>query len=289
MFCTEAIAAGHKKTFPTPETAVNALVQAVEKGDTGELLAILGKSGKDLVMSGDPAMDASEREHFLKAYAQNNRLEKVNNRKYILHIGENDWPMPIPIIKAGRAWKFDTKAGREEILARRIGRNELSAIQVCLAYVDAQREYAMDHKNAGSVEYARQFSSDPGKENGLCRERDTSGEPKGSMGPFIAAACPSERGSTSREAIPYHGYFYKILTGQGPQAPGGAYSYIVNGKMIGGFALVAYPANYRSTGVMTFLVNHDGVIYEKDLGKMTPAIAQKMTVFDPDATWKRVE
>ncbi|MHB8110611.1 MAG: DUF2950 domain-containing protein [Syntrophorhabdaceae bacterium] len=290
MICTNAGASSNQKLFSSPEEAVNSLVEAVKKNDTGQLMAIFGKAGRELIISGDPTVDAEERSLFLKAYQEMSRLEEVSGRKYILHVGTNDWPMPIPIIKTGRTWRFDTKEGRDEILARRIGRNEFSAIQVCLAYADAQREYAIDHMNAGSVEYARQFTADPGKENGLCREEENAGSSSGRMGPLIAAACPSETHSTDlREAVPYHGYFYKILTGQGKNAPGGTYNYIINGKMIGGFALVAYPARYRSTGVKTFIINHDGTVYEKDLGKKTSAIAGNMTLFDPDKTWKPVE
>jgi hypothetical protein len=269
---------------------VRSLIDAVRQNDTRELLAIFGPSGKDLVFSGDPNMDAQGRAHFLKAYEQKNRLEYVHRKKIVLHVGENDWPMPIPMIKVGKTWQFDTKEGRSEILARRIGRDELSAVQVCLAYVDAQREYAREHQGTGGAEYARQFLSDPGKKNGLCWEEGKGDNPPGPMGPLIAGACPASFSPQERgKAVPYHGYFYKILTAQGKNAPGGAYDYVVKGRMIGGFGLVAYPARYRSTGVMTFIVNHDGTVYQKDLGKNTTRIAEKMTVFDPDRTWRKLD
>ena len=284
-----ALAAPNQKAFPSPDAAVKSLIDAVRRDDAGELISIFGPSGRDLVYSGDPAMDKEDRASFLNAYEEKNRLEEVNRGKIILHVGKDDWPMPIPIVKTGRTWRFDTKGGRSEILARRIGRNELSAIQVILAYVDAQREYALHRETFGAAEYARQFLSEPGKENGLCRA-DGSDSPSSPMGPLIADACPESFSPEERgKAVPYHGYFYKILTAQGKNAPGGAYDYLVKGKMIGGFGLVAYPARYRSTGVKTFIVNHDGTVYEKDLGKNTSSRAEKMVTFDPDRTWKRVE
>lgn len=287
---SDASAAPKKKVFPSPEAAVRSLIDAVEKSDTGELVAIFGRSGEKLVYSGDPVMDAEDRASFIKAYREKMRLETVGPGKIILHVGNNDWPMPIPIIKSHGGWLFDTKEGRKEILARRIGRDELGAIQVCLAYVDAQREYALHPQNAGAAEYARQFLADPGKKNGLCWETGADEAAAGPLGPLIAGACPeSFRPAERSDLVPYHGYFYRILTAQGTNAPGGAYNYVVNGKMIGGFALVAYPARYRSTGVKTFIVSHDGIVYEKDLGKETKLIAEKMKVFDPDGTWKKVE
>ena len=286
---SNAFAAPNQKVFTSADAAVRSLIDALRKDDTGELIAIFGPSGRDLVNSGDPAQDKEDRASFLQAYDGKNRLEEVGRKKVILHVGNDDWPMPIPIIKAGRTWRFDTKEGRSEILARRIGRNELSVIQVCLAYVDAQREYALRGKSSGVAEYARQFLGEPGKENGLC-QADGQDAPLSPMGPLIAGACPENFSpEDSGKAFPYHGYFYKILAAQGQNAPGGAYDYLVKGKMIGGFGLVAYPARYRSTGVMTFIVNHDGTVYEKDLGKNTSSIAEKMLTFDPDRTWRRVE
>ncbi len=278
-----------QRNFPTPEDAVAALVEAVRMNDTGQLLAIFGAAGRDLVVSGDETLDRKARDRFLAAYEEKNRLENVSDRKVVLHVGEDDWPMAIPIVRAGGTWRFDTKQGRQEILARRIGRNELAAIQVCLAYVDAQREYAQRQSDS-VLEYAQRFVSDPGTNNGLCWDAGEKENPASPMGPLVARACrtgfaPGCRG----EAAPYHGYFYRILTAQGKDAPGGAYDYIVNGRMIGGFGLVAYPARYRSMGVMTFIVNHDGIVYQRDLGKNTVTIAETMTIFNPDPTWKKVE
>ncbi len=284
-----AAAGTGQRHFATPEDAVAELVGAVRMNDTGHLLAIFGAAGRDLVVSGDETLDREARDRFLTAYEEKNRLEKVSNKKAVLHVGEDDWPMAIPIVRTGRTWRFDTKQGRQEILARRIGRNELAAIQVCLAYVDAQREYAQRQRNS-VLEYAQRFASDPGKDNGLCWDADEKENPASPMGPLVARACRTGFTPGCRdEAAPYHGYFYRILTAQGKDAPGGAYDYIVNGRMIGGFGLVAYPARYRSTGVMTFIVNHDGIVYQKDLGKNTVKIAETMGVFNPDPTWKKVE
>jgi len=285
-----SVAAGTgQRNFSTPEEAVAALVEAVRMNDTKQLLATFGAAGRDLVVSGDETMDREARDRFLRAYEEKNRLQNVSDRKAVLHVGKDDWPMAIPIVKTGRKWHFDTQEGRQEILARRIGRNELAAIQVCLAYVDAQREYAQRQGNS-VLEYAQRFASDPGKNNGLCWDAGEKENPVSPMGPLVARACqtgftPGHRG----EAAPYHGYFYRILAAQGKDAPGGAYDYIVNGRMIGGFGLVAYPARYRSTGVMTFIVNHDGIVYQKNLGKNTVKIAETMSVFNPDPTWKKVE
>jgi len=196
--------------------------------------------------------------------------------------------MPIPLVKSDGGWRFDTQQGEKEILARRIGRNEMAAIQVCLAIVDAEREYAtLDLDSDGIPEYAPKFVSAPGKRDGLYWQTKTD-DPLSPLGPLLATA--TQEGytrSASRPLAPYHGYFYRILTRQGKDAPGGAYDYFVNGKMIGGFAVIAYPARYGASGVMSFIVNHDGVVYEKDLGKNTAAIASKMTTFNPDASWKR--
>jgi hypothetical protein len=207
-----------------------------------------------------------------------------------MNLGNEDWPFAVPIVKKEGLWYFDTKQGKEEILARRIGLNELSAIKACLAYVDAQREYALkDRDGDGLLEYAQKFRSDQGKKNGLYWEVKA-GEGQSPLGPFFAAA--QQKGYTGKaggKPIPYHGYYYRILNGQGKSAPGGAYDYMAKGNMIGGFALVAYPAKYASSGVMTFIVNHDGVVYQKDLGKNTEKAAQAMKLFNPDSTWKKVE
>jgi len=203
-------------------------------------------------------------------------------------IGKDDWPFPIPLVKKGDSWFFDTEKGREEVLNRRIGQNELSTIQTMLAIVDAQREYAVkDLDGDGVPEYARKFMSDPGKKNGLYWETKE-GEELSPLGPAAAQAREEGYKKSGNKPIPFHGYYYRILESQGKNAAGGAYDYVVKGKMIGGFAVVAYPAKYGNSGVMTFLVNHDGVVYQKDLGKITAKTANAMKKFDPDSTWKKV-
>ena len=277
-------------TFASPEEAVRAMVEALNSNDLKALEAIFGPGSRDLITSGDPVADKSGREQFLKLYDEKKRLEQTAD-KAVLSIGNEDWPFSIPMVKKDAVWRFDTEEGREEILARRIGRNELSVIQVCLAYVDAQREYVIkDRDTDGLLEYAQKFRSDPGKKNGLYWNVKE-GEEQSPLGPLVAAA--HEKGYTAKQSggkpVPYHGYYYRILKAQGKNAPGGAYDYMVNGQMIGGFALVAYPARYVSSGVMTFIVNHDGVVYEKDLSDNTENAGLAMKLFNPDGTWKKVE
>jgi len=278
-----------QRTFASPEEAVEALVTALRSNDVNALEAIFGPGSRDLIMSGDPVKDQSGRELFLKFYDEKNRLEETAD-KVFLFVGDDDWPLPIPIVKRDALWRFDAKEGMDEILARRIGQNELSVIQVCLAYVDAQREYVIkDRDTDGLLEYTQKFRSDPGKKNGLYWNVKE-GEEQSPLGPLVAAA--HEKGYTAKQSggkpVPYHGYYYRILKAQGKNAPGGAYDYMVNGQMIGGFALVAYPARYASSGVMTFIVNHDGVVYEKDLSDNTENAALAMKLFNPDGTWKKV-
>jgi hypothetical protein len=254
-------------------------------------LAILGPGGKELTSSGDEVADKEGREKFLNAYDEMNKLEQESADKIVLHVGTDDWPLPIPIVEKDNKWIFDTKAGKEEILNRRIGRNELNVIEVLHAYVDAQREYASsDCKGGGVVEFAQKFISTEGKHDGLYWEAKE-GEEMSPLGPLVAQAA-NEGYAEKAEGInfsPFHGYYYKILKGQGKHATGGIYDYVVKGKMILGFALVAYPAQYGNSGVMAFIVNQEGVIYQKDLGKNTEKIAKAMKKFDPDKTWKKVE
>jgi hypothetical protein len=275
-------------TFASPEEAVRAMVKALNSNDLKALEAIFGPGRRDLITSGDPLVDQSGRERFLKLYGEKNRLEQTAD-KVVLSIGNDDWPFPIPLVKKDDLWRFETEEGSEEILARRIGRNELDAIQVCLAYVDAQREYALKDRDAdGLLQYAQKFRSDKGMKNGLYWEVKE-GEKQSPLGPLFAAA--QEKGYSGKsgggQPVPYYGYYYRILKGQGKNAPGGAYDYMVKGEMIGGFALVAYPAKYASSGIMTFIVNHDGTVYQKDLGPNTEKAAQAMELFDPDSTWKK--
>jgi len=254
-------------------------------------MAIFGPAGKELIFSGDEVADQVGRDRFVKAYEAMNRVVSENEKKVILRVGNRDWPFAIPVVKEGESWFFDTKAGKQEILNRRIGRNELSTIQVCLAYVDAQREYALKSLDRGGLlEYAHKFVSEKEKKDGLCWEVKE-GEEESPLGPLAAKAAREgyTRKKSGEKPSPYHGYYYKILKAQGEKAPGGAYDYVVKGKMIGGFALVAYPAEYGNSGVMTFVVNHEGVVYQKDLGKETEKIVSALKKYDPDKTWKKVE
>jgi hypothetical protein len=289
MFQGFALAAQPKqKSFDTPEAAVEALLKALRDGSEKELLAIFGQGSEPLISSGDKVDDRERREEFVRLYGEANHLVPVGDKKLIVHVGKNDWPFPIPIVKVGESWRFDTKQGREEILHRRIGENELGAIQTCLAIVDAQREYAaMDRDGDGLMEYAQKFVSTKGKTDGLYWEVKPGDKPS-PLGP-LAAKAQSEGYSKVEKPSPYNGYFYRILKAQGESAKGGAYSYLVKGNMVGGFAIVAYPATYAVSGVKTFIVNHEGVVYEKDLGSKTDKLAKDMKTFNPDKTWKNVE
>jgi hypothetical protein len=283
-----AAATVKQRTFASPEEAVKAMGEALKSNDAKALEEIFGPGSKDLISSGDPVADRTEYERIVNQLEQKTRLEQTAG-KVVLHAGNEEWPFAIPIVEKDSLWHFDTKQGREEIIARRIGKNELSAIQFCLAYVDAQREYAFEDRDGdGLLEYAQKFGSDKGKKNGLYWEVKE-GEEQSPLGP-LAALAQKQGYSTKREKPqPYLGYYYRILKAQGKDAPDGAYDYIVKGKMIGGFALVAYPAKYRSSGVMTFIVNQDGVVYQKDLGRNTEKTAQAMKLFNPDSSWKKVE
>jgi hypothetical protein len=274
-----------EKLFETPDEAVQSLIDAIRKGDTKSMVSVLGPTSGPLVTSGDPVEDRRAREAFLRAYDAAHRLE-AGGGKIVLYVGADNFPFPIPVVPDGASWRFDTAAGREEILNRRIGRNELNAIQVCLAYVDAQREYYARARKQGEVhEYAQRLGSAPGKQDGLYWEAKP-GEQASPFGPLVAKARAEgyvARGTQS----PYHGYFYRILTGQGPDAADGASDYVAAGHMIGGFGLVAFPAQYGASGVMTFIVNHDGLVYEKDLGPNTATLARQMKLFDPKG-WQKV-
>ena len=282
--------AHHQKSFSSPGEAVKAMVEAVKADDTKALLRIFGPGSKAIVLSGDPVEEKEGHRRFVKRYEEKNRLEAISG-KVVLYTGNDEWPFPIPIVKTGNRWRFDARAGREEILARRVGRNELNAIKVCLAYVDAQEEYAMmkGRQGNGLLEYAQKFVSAPGAHDGLYWEAKE-GEEQSPMGPLFAAAREAGYGDEplGGESAPYHGYFYRILKAQGKDAPGGARDYVVGDKMIGGFAIVAYPAKYGDSGVMTFIVNQDGIVYQKDLGKDTKQAALAMNAFDPDQTWVKV-
>lgn len=284
-----SLAASDGKMFASPQEAVDAAVMAVRDNNEKEFIAVFGSEGEELFSSGDPVSDQEGRERFLKAYEEKNSLV-AEGENMVLEVGKDAWPFPIPLVKSGEEWFFDTIQGKGEILNRRIGRNELDTIQTCLAYVDAQREYAMkDPDGDGKSEYAQKFVSDPGMKNGLYWKTEE-GEERSPLG-AIAAQASSEGYTRDKEAerTPYNGYFFKILTAQGDKASGGAYDYLVDGKMIGGFALIAYPAEYGNSGVMTFIVNYDGVVYQKDLGPDTKMIADQMDAYDPDASWQEAK
>jgi hypothetical protein len=276
------------KRFPSAEEATAALVAALRAHDSRALVQILGSEARPLVSSGDPVADRQIRDAFLAKYDAANALVPGANGAMTLQIGQDDWPFPIPLVKDGEQWRFDARAGREEILARRIGRNELFTMQTCLAYVDAQREYyEQDRRGNGVLQYAQKFASTPGKRDGLYWETKA-GEPLSPLGSLVAQARKEGyRRDQAGGPTPYHGYFFRILTSQGADAADGAYDYVVRGQMIGGFALVAYPAQYGVSGVMTFIVNQDGVVYEKDLGPTTATLAGAMKAFNPDKSWAK--
>jgi hypothetical protein len=285
-----AEAAVKQKGFASPEDAVKAFVAASRANDDKELIAILGSGAKDLLYSGDPVSDKERRKRLLEGYDKKNSLVK-EGEKMVLVLGENDWPYPIPLVKQGGKWIFDTKAGKEEVLNRRIGQNELHTIQTMLAIVDAQREYATkDEDGDGLLEYAEKFHSDSGKKNGLYWETKAGEEPS-PLGELVAQARAGgyQKMGNTHKPMPFQGYYFRMLRKQGKNAPGGAFDYVVRGNQIGGFAVVAYPAHYRNSGVMTFIVNHDGTVYQKDLGRKTAEKAMAMTQFDPDKTWNKAE
>lgn len=277
-----------QQRFSTPEQAVRALVDATRADDLKAMLSILGPGSRTLIVSGDGVADNAGRERFVAAYEQKHTLELTSPSSMVLHIGADGWALPFPIVKKGNRWGFDVGKGKREILNRRIGRNELQVIEVLDAYVDAQQEYAgRDCGGGGRVEFAQRIISTPGTHDGLYWESGE-GEQQSPLGPLIARAAKEGYDTRDGNLSPFHGYYFKVLTGQGPHATGGAYQYVVKGKMILGFGLIAYPAEYGNSGVMTFMVNQEGVIYEKNLGKDTRRIAESTMLFNPDKSWKRV-
>jgi hypothetical protein len=274
--------------FASPDAAVDSLVAAVRSNDAAQLRALFGQAGLHDVSAGDPVANAALRQKFIAAYDAKHAID-VQGDMATLSIGNDTWPFPIPLKRASQGWSFDEAAGREEILDRRIGANELYTQQVVLAYVDAQNEYYQTLYDGNNVNtYAQHILSSTGKHDGLYWPTDE-GQPQSPLGPLIAEArAGGYRPGESAKPQPYHGYYFNILKGQGSHAPGGAYDYVVNGMMIGGFGLVAWPSIWGNTGVMTFIVNQDGEIYQKDLGPSTPTIAKAMTLFDPDSTWQKV-
>ena len=283
-----AAAPPKQKSFATPEEAVAAFLAALRSNDEKQLAAIFGPDAKALTSSGDPVRDAQRRAAFIADYDRKNRLAPEGVR-VVLSVGDRDWPFPIPLVQAGARWVFDTRAGKEEILNRRVGENEIATVQTLLAIVDAQREYAMKPRDTDGVrKYAEKFASDPGKKNGLYWST-APGEEQSPLGPLAAEAFAEGYRKGQHGPVPYHGYYFRILKKQGKHAPGGAFDYVAQKRMIGGFAVLAYPAVYGSSGVMTFIVNHDGVVYQKNLGRETAKAAAAIASFDPDASWKKVE
>jgi hypothetical protein len=277
--------------FKSPDEAVKMLVTSAKENKTDKLIQILGSDAQAIIDSGDPIEDKKTRERFIKAYEETNKLEKISDTKYTLSVGKSDWVFPIPLMKEGSQWYFDTPAGKEEILNRRIGRNELATIQSMLAYVDAQREYYLNnHEKNKLPAYAEKILSSPNKRDGLYYPVKE-GETPSPLGELYAAASKEGYGQNKQSNTPsaYHGYYYHILKSQGKDAPHGAFNYVVDGRMVGGHALIAWPATYGNSGVMTFMVSHDGVVYEKNLGEDTNSVASKVDSFDPDQSWKVVK
>jgi hypothetical protein len=274
-----------QKTFSSPEDASHALVTAAQGNDEKAMLDILGADGRQIVSSGDETEDANSRANFVEKYQEMHRLVKEPDGTTTLYIGAENWPTPIPLVHQGNSWYFDTEAGKKEILYRRIGQNEISTIRVCQELVAVQKAYYSAQHN----EYAGKIFSDEGQHNGLYWKA-ADGEPQSPIGPLVASAVAKGYAKGQDGApTPYQGYYFHILTRQGKDGSSGAKSYVVNGKMTGGFAFVAYPAEYRSSGVMTFIVNEDGVVYEKDLGKKTDAVARSMKEYNPSSGWQQAE
>jgi hypothetical protein len=274
-------AAFAQQIFPSPTAAMNAFGDAVATSDEDALKTILGADFRNFI----PPVGAETRYRFLAAWAKSHAIQLDGDSKANVAVGGDGWTLPIPIVKSAQGWRFDTRAGAEEMRLRRIGRNELAVMQVMLAIYDAEKEYArIDRNRDGVLQYAAKFMSSPGKQDGLYWPTKAN-EPQSPLGPAVVAARAAGGGSDAG----YYGYRYKILTGQGKNAPGGAYDYTVRGRMIGGFGVVAWPVDYGDTGIMTFIVSHDGVVYEKDLGPNSAAIAGAMTRFDPDSTWQKAE
>jgi hypothetical protein len=284
-------AAASPKGFATPDEAGAALADAVRAKDPKAVLAVVGPGAKPWLFSGDEVADRNDWSKFLAAYDKKHKIESAGATRAILNVGDDDWPFPAPLVKRGAKWSFDADAGREELLNRRVGRNELDVIQTLLAVVDAQREYAADDPDKnGFADYALHFRSSPGKKDGLFWPAE--GAQQSPLGELVASAATEGYGKKPLKEgqLPaYHGYHYRIVTAQGKNAAGGAYDYMVGGKLLGGFAVVAWPASYGASGIMTFVVNHDGIVYEKNLGAKTASMATAMTKYDPDATWRKVQ
>jgi hypothetical protein len=283
-----AQAVAGQKTFSSASEAAKGLMEAARTGETAQLVPIVGQEGVDQISAGDFGAAKQLLAGFVKAYEEKHSVTVEAQGFVYLEVGQGNWPFPFPIVRDGDAWYFDIDRGNEEILDRRVGRNELKAIALCEGYAQGQMEYSSKaHGTNPSGSYATRIRSDAGTQDGLYWS-SSGGAPKSPMGPLIADAAEDTQDSTKSadSPTPYYGYFYKILTAQGPDAPGAAKNYIVDGKMTGGFALIAYPAQYRSSGIMTFIVNKDGIVYQKDLGDQTTDVASKVTAYNPDDSWQ---
>lgn len=282
-----------QRSFATPDDAATALADAVRAEDPKALLAVVGPDSGSWLFSGDKVADRADWQRFLSAYDQQHSISEEAPGQAYLVVGENDWPFPAPLVSKGKRWQFDAAAGREELISRRIGRNELDTIQTLLAIVDAQRDYAAEDLDGnGFYDYARRFVSTKDQRDGLYWPAEE-GQPPSPLGPLIADATDEGYGLTkarekNAKPTPYHGYLYRMLTAEGKDSPDGPYDYLVDGRMFGGFAIVAYPAKYGASGVMTFIVNHNGIVYQKDLGDGTAAEASAMRSFNPNTTWTMV-
>jgi hypothetical protein len=279
----------YSQTFSSPENAVEVFIKALTTGDQQVLSALFGPKSVSQFSSGDAVRDRADREAFLNAYRTRNFLEKKGPDRVILHVGNEDWPFPLPLVKQGKGWAFASEEGWEELQNRRIGRNELRVIETMEAYVAAQREYAgKDLMGSGSHAYAQKILSTPGKKDGLYWPAKE-GEAESPMGPLAAMAAREGYSGKTSGTAPFQGYYFRILTAQGESASGGAYDYVVKGNMILGFGLIAYPAKYGSSGIMTFIVNQQGVIYQQDFGKNTTEVAEAIQTYNPDQMWQKVE
>ena len=273
----------NQQAFASPQEAAQALIDATEHNDIAALLKVLGPDGKDIIESGDPAEDTKHRAEFARSAHQKLRIDQESPVNTTLVIGEQEWPFPVPLVEKDGKWRFDSSKGRLEILARRIGRNELNAVDVCRGYAEAQFEYAAEDRDKnGVLEYAQKIVSSPGKHDGLYWDG-------ANIVPKSFAEAAESYAKEGSKLQPFHGYYFKVLKAQGPDAPGGALSYVVKGQMIGGFALVAWPAEYGVSGIHAFIVNHHGIVYQKDLGASSAALARQMTRFNPDKSWRPVE
>ncbi len=282
--------AAAQQVFPSPDAAVTALVAASKAADMKTLSSILGPDADQVLSSGDPVADNNARNDFVNRYEEMHRLAYDDQARVILYVGAENWPVPIPLVKKNGGWVFDTAAGKEELLDRRVGRNELFTIKVLEDLADAQAEYASEARDGdGTGQFAQKLLSDTGKRNGLYWET-SEGQPESPIGPLVASAtAQGYKKDSGGNPIPFHGYYYEVLTRQGRNAPGGAKNYLVNGKMTAGFAFLAYPAEYRASGVMTFMINQDGIIVQKDLGSDTAKLASAIAEYNPDKTWQEVD